>query len=188
MLTLYLARHGQTVENAAGVLQGHLPGQLTDEGRQQAMALREHLRSLLPRIDELMASDLARAHETATVLQSLYGLPITPCALLRERDWGSLTGCIIKKAHFNPLPADVESETAMFDRARRLLRHLLAHYNGMTVLAVGHGLFNRCIQAVLLDTTIRDVPRMENAEVRKLTVDEQHCQDGKLRADVASDA
>lgn len=188
MLTLYLARHGQTVENAAGVLQGHLPGQLTKEGRQQAMALREHLRSLLPRIDVLVASDLARAHETATVLQPLYGLPITPCALLRERDWGSLTGCIIKKAHFNPLPADVESETAMFDRARRLLRHLLTHYNGMTVLAVGHGLFNRCIQAVLLDTTIRDVPRMENAEVRKLTVDEQHCQGGKLRADVASDA
>ena len=32
MITLYLARHGQTVENLSRIFQGHLPGTLTEEG------------------------------------------------------------------------------------------------------------------------------------------------------------
>ena len=39
MITLYLARHGQTVENLSHIFQGHLPGTLTEEGKQQAVAL-----------------------------------------------------------------------------------------------------------------------------------------------------
>ena len=31
MITLYLARHGQTVENLSRIFQGHLPGTLTEE-------------------------------------------------------------------------------------------------------------------------------------------------------------
>ena len=37
MITLYLARHGQTVENLSRIFQGHLPGTLTEEGKKQAI-------------------------------------------------------------------------------------------------------------------------------------------------------
>lgn len=36
MISLYLARHGQTEENIARIFQGHLPGRLTVEGISQA--------------------------------------------------------------------------------------------------------------------------------------------------------
>ena len=39
MITLYLARHGQTVENLSRIFQGHLPGTLTEEGKKQARYL-----------------------------------------------------------------------------------------------------------------------------------------------------
>ena len=32
MITLYLARHGQTEENMTRIFQGHMPGTLTVEG------------------------------------------------------------------------------------------------------------------------------------------------------------
>ena len=37
MITLYLARHGQTKENTMRIFQGHLPGELTDEGIEPSM-------------------------------------------------------------------------------------------------------------------------------------------------------
>ena len=36
MISLYLARHGQTEENIARIFQGHMPGTLTVEGIAQA--------------------------------------------------------------------------------------------------------------------------------------------------------
>ncbi len=41
MITLYLARHGQTEENMTRIFQGHMPGTLTVEGIAQAEALRD---------------------------------------------------------------------------------------------------------------------------------------------------
>ena len=46
MITLYLARHGQTEENMTRIFQGHMPGTLTVEGIAQAEALRDTLRNI----------------------------------------------------------------------------------------------------------------------------------------------
>ena len=46
MITLYLARHGQTEENLSRIFQGHLPGHLTEEGKRQAVALGESLKDI----------------------------------------------------------------------------------------------------------------------------------------------
>lgn len=40
MITLYLARHGQTVENLSRIFQGHLPGTLTEEGKKTGDGIR----------------------------------------------------------------------------------------------------------------------------------------------------
>ena len=36
MVQLYLVRHGETIENAEGVLQGLMPGNLSEQGKEQA--------------------------------------------------------------------------------------------------------------------------------------------------------
>lgn len=171
MVHLYLARHGETEENAARILQGHLPGTLTAQGRAQAEALRDKLRAAGVHFDVLLASDLRRAHDTARIVNEAFGLPLIACTVLRERDWGCLSGRRIPDISFRQLPADVETVAQMHTRALGLLRHIKNHYDGRCVLAVGHGLFNRCIQAVLLGKEIRDIPRMDNAEVRLLELD-----------------
>lgn len=62
MITLYLARHGQTVENLSRIFQGHLPGTLTEEGKKQAMDLGESLRNIA--LDAVVSSDLQRVVDT----------------------------------------------------------------------------------------------------------------------------
>ena len=56
----------------------------------------------------------------------------------------------------------------MFARAMNFITYVKVTYRDKDVLAIGHGLFNRCIQAIYHKKTIRDIPRMVNAEVRIL--------------------
>ena len=170
MTELYLCRHGETEENVAGILQGQSPGHLTAQGCEQAAALREHLVAEGVRFDALLVSDLARTLHTARIVNEHFGLPLTPCPLLRERDWGSLTGRRIEEVRDMEFPKDVETVKAMHERARRFLDFLHRHHDGETVLAIGHGLFNRVIRATLAGVTIRDIPRMTNGEVTVLHV------------------
>ena len=172
MVHLYIIRHGETEENAAGILQGHMPGRLTEKGRGQAVALRRQLVAAGAKPDALVCSDLARAVETARIVNEAYALPLTPTPLLRERDWGELTGArITDVAGTKRFPASVESVEDMERRARRLLTLLLTQYDGQRVLCVGHGLFNRCLLAAAAGCTLHDIPRMANGEVREVDID-----------------
>lgn len=168
MIRLYIARHGETKENAAGILQGHLPGELTERGREQARVLRDHLAATGAHFDAFLVSDLRRTLETAAIVDEALKLPIRQEPLLRERDWGSLTGMAIADLQGRPFPADVETVEAMTRRAYAFLRMIHAEYEGKTVLALGHGLFNRCILGLIAGVPISEVPRMGNAEVRSV--------------------
>lgn len=164
---LYIVRHGETEENAAGILQGHLPGHLNEEGKRQARELRDKLASVS--FDTLLCSDLQRCLDTARILNEPHGLTIEPTALLRERDWGTLTGISYLKAR-QQLNNTVESTDDLFARARKFLLYVTEFHAGQTLLVVSHGLFSRVIQGALLGKTIREIPRMANAEVRILDI------------------
>lgn len=166
MVRLYVARHGETKENVAGILQGHLPGELTERGCEQARMLRDHLAAAGERFDAFFVSDLRRALETAAVVGEALKLPIRREPLLRERDWGSLTGMAIADLQGRTFPADVETVEAMEKRAYAFLRMIYTEYDGGTVLALGHGLFDRCMLGLVAGVPISEVPRMGNAEVR----------------------
>ena len=49
-----------------------------------------------------------------------------------------------------------------------VLKDVAREYPGKTVLAVGHGITNKAIQAVYFKKEMKDIPRMTNAEVRIL--------------------
>ena len=90
MLTIYLIRHGETIENCSGILQGCTPGHLNKKGEEQIKALSDRLEDL--KFDAFVSSDLKRALDSAAIINKKFNLPIDLCPLLRERDWGSLTG------------------------------------------------------------------------------------------------
>ena len=90
--------------------------------------------------------------------------------MLRERDWGSFTGRYIPSLKGETWPDDIESLEALKHRARRFMQYITDNYLGLTVLAVGHGIINKAIQAVYYDKPMNEIPRMENAEVRRLMI------------------
>ena len=92
MRHVLLVRHGQTEENAAGVLQGHLPTSLNDVGRVQARQLAARLRAHAPAIDALVSSDLPRARETAAPIAAGLGLEPLLDPAWRERAFGTFEG------------------------------------------------------------------------------------------------
>ena len=166
--TLLLVRHGETVDNVRHIMQGQTQGQLTRHGREQAATLGDKLARC--HIDAFVASDLRRATDTCRMIAQRHGGTVAVTPLLRERDWGSFTGRYIPGLKDVPWPDDIESEAALKERAARFLEWVRSRYPGQTVLAVGHGIINKAIQSVLHDKPMRDVERMDNAEVRTLTI------------------
>ena len=118
--------------------------------------------------DAIVASDLKRAVDTASILAKPHGLEVVTTPLLRERDWGSFTGRYIPSLKGEVWPNDIESLDDLLTRAGRFLDYIKKMYAGKTVLAVGHGIINKAIQAVYYGKQMREVERMTNCEVRSL--------------------
>lgn len=169
MTTLILVRHGETVDNVNQIMQGQTQGQLTAQGLLQAHRLAESLRS--EPIDVFVSSDLKRSVDTCRVVAEAHGKGVVTTPLLRERDWGSFTGRYIPSLKGETWPDDIESQEVLKHRARRFMQYITDNYPGLTVLAVGHGIINKAIQAVYYDKPMNEIPRMENAEVRRLMID-----------------
>ena len=135
---LYLARHGETVDNANQIMQGQTQGELNENGLRQARELSEQWKDR--EIDVVVASDLKRSVDTAAILAAPHGLEVVTTPLLRERDWGGFTAYVKKT------------------------------YPGKKVLAVGHGIINKAVQAVYYKKSMSEISRMSNAEVRELVL------------------
>lgn len=166
MTTLYLARHGETVDNVNRIMQGQTQGRLTRNGIRQAEELRDSMAQAC--LDAVVASDLRRAVDTAAIIATPHGLPVATTPLLRERDWGSFTGRYIPELKDEPWPDDIETLDQLKARAAAFLDLVRREHAGQTVLAVGHGIINKAIQAVLYGKPMQEIKRMENAEVRTL--------------------
>src|SRR4051794_30579029 len=89
---LVMLRHGQTGYNAGSRMQGQLDTELSDLGRDQAVAAAEVLAKRQPLV--IMSSDLRRALDTAVALGERSGMPVLVDTRLREThlgDWQGMT-------------------------------------------------------------------------------------------------
>lgn len=87
-----MLRHGQTGYNAGNRMQGQLDTELSDLGRDQAVAAAEVLAKRQPLL--IVSSDLRRALDTAVSLGERSGMPVLVDTRLREThlgDWQGLT-------------------------------------------------------------------------------------------------
>lgn len=168
-MRIILVRHGETEENAAGIIQGHLPGKLSALGRRQVEKLGRRLAR--ERIDAAYSSDLARARETSAAIARHHpGLRVTWTEELRERFLGHYQG--MKRGDVDWLDfdaaADVETHAQMVERARRLLARLHDAHRHETVLLSGHGGINYAILAAVTGRSFAETKAalpMDNAGI-----------------------
>lgn len=168
MVTLYLVRHGETVDNAAQILQGQTPGELNEVGVAQAEEVARKMAN--NQIDVFVASDLRRSIQTCEIIAQPHHKEVVTSPLLRERDWGDFTGKFIPSLPKDPKdwPGNVETLEHMKSRAQNFITWLKVAYPGKTVLAVGHGIINKALQSVYFKRPMNEIAKMGNAEVRVL--------------------
>ena len=190
MTKLYLVRHGETMDNAAQIMQGQTPGRLNAVGIQQAEEVARKMAN--DHIDVFVSSDLYRSMQTCAIIARphleagmhlkgsgdsaaflteddiLQKIETTP--LIRERDWGDFTGKFIPSLPKYPKdwPDNVETLERMKSRAQNFLTWLKVAYPDKTILAVGHGIINKAIQSGYYKRPMNQIEKMANAEVRVL--------------------
>lgn len=166
MTTLYLVRHGETVDNARQIMQGQTQGELNENGLQQAQRVSREWQNR--HLDVVIASDLKRSIDTARIIAAPHHLDVVTTPLLRERDWGSFTGRYIPELKGEKWPEDIETLENLLSRAGEFIAYVRETFPGKKVLAVGHGIINKAIQAVYYRKSMNEIERMLNAEVRTL--------------------
>jgi 2,3-bisphosphoglycerate-dependent phosphoglycerate mutase len=151
LTTFLLLRHGETVWNRDGRLQGWQDSPLSEAGRAQADALAVRLAS--EHVDAIVASDLGRTRETAAPLAARLGLPLRLDAGLRERCYGEFEGMTwaeIERARpteYHRLAArdpeyvvpGGESGVQFRNRVVAAFEHLAQRYLDASVAVVTHG-------------------------------------------------
>jgi broad specificity phosphatase PhoE len=156
MQRLILVRHGETVWNAEGRLQGQTDIPLNEAGRRQAHQLAARLAG--ETIDAAVSSDLQRAMETARIVAGPHRLIVRADARLRQSHrgkWEGLTYAEIERLYpdssHDDTPPEGETETAVVARVRSWLDDARRDHAGRTVLAVSHGQILRILIALALE-------------------------------------
>jgi broad specificity phosphatase PhoE len=137
---LVLVRHGQTDENARGLLLGRQDPSLSAVGRGQAAALAR----VVPRDSVVVSSPLRRARETA----ESFGRPVVVDERWVELDYGTLDGCRPDelgddlwrrwRADATFVPAGGESLTSLGARVREACDALASEAAQRDVVVVTH--------------------------------------------------
>jgi broad specificity phosphatase PhoE len=146
---LLLIRHGETVGNAARIVQ-RPDSPLSPRGAVQAERLARRLAG--EGIVRIVSSDLARAAATAEHLHRATNAPVAFEPLLQERNFGDLRGTPYAELRLDPFAPDYappNGETwpvfhARVDRAWARVQALAAATRG-TLAVVTHGLVCRSL-------------------------------------------
>ena len=186
-IRLYLARHGRTPWNEVGRFQGCTDVPLDDVGRSQAAQLAQSLRG---RVEVVVASDLARASESARIVCEVLGVPLLGLDPdLRERGYGVFEGltraeCMAQHPEIwaarehdrNFEPPGGEPRASVVARMQRGLeraveqlatrpRSPLFAERQRSALVVGHGSSLRMFLEVLSQGPVESIGNMQYREV-----------------------
>lgn len=157
---VYLLRHGRSLGNANGFLQGQQDSPLTDEGRHQARMLAKRWQVEKIHFDLILTSPLSRARDTAEIIAASLGAPVEIDDLLMERDAGSLSGAPVNRQEelendhpfttpYQSFSGDGEGDWQLFLRAGQVLHKLLQRKSGSYLLVSHGGLLNQLTHAIL---------------------------------------
>lgn len=158
-MKLIIVRHGETLENKIGQLQGQLlQGELSGDGIIQANKLSNKLKK--EKIDIIYSSPLKRALDTARIVGKLHpNIPIKTDKRIIERALGNFEGMCLKK--FKSLNLDIDDEKLMdkenvekigemTNRVKEFVKELKEKKREKTILICGHFWINTILSSYLL--------------------------------------
>lgn len=183
---IYLARHGQDEDNAAGILNGHRNQPLTKLGEEQAQSVAAKIQSQPLQFDKIYASPLKRAFKTAEILAN--GQLVEVMDLLIERDFGVMAGTptkeIKERCQGNILqtetisyflsPEGAETFPDLLERGNNVVADIQSKHKEGSVLLVTHGDFGKMLYAAYYKLDWMDVLKQfhfGNSEVLLLAED-----------------
>ncbi|WP_420367786.1 histidine phosphatase family protein [Curtobacterium sp. L1-20] len=174
---LYLVRHGETDWNAQRRIQGSTDIPLNATGRRQAAETAVLLGRR--RFDAVVASPLARAFETGSIIADHLGLP-TPAteAGLAERSYGEAEGLtndeVLERYPHDDVPGR-ESRSALLARVTETLGEIAVRFDAGAVVVATHGAVIRSVVNAAAPGTVdrHDTP-IRNGSVHSFRWDPEH--------------
>lgn len=162
MATYYIVRHGETLANRGGILQGHLDVSLSELGKHQADLAGKALSKY--RMDAIYSSDLDRTKETAKSIAKYQTCQLILDPRLREIHCGDMEGKTMRESRqlypefflafekdaLNAIrPGGGESIQNLYDRVSQAFKDIVnAHRDpSSNVVIVSHGGAIRCLLA-----------------------------------------
>ncbi|WP_380807867.1 GNAT family N-acetyltransferase [Sphaerisporangium aureirubrum] len=160
-VTIVYETHSITTDNEAGIATGHLPGELSALGREQAAELGARRRG--DGLAAVFTSDLRRSVQTAEIAFADCDIPLRQDARLRECDYGDLNGMPVgrlagqRAAHIStPWPGG-QSYHDVVDRTAEFLRELARDWDGARVLLIAHTANRWALDHLLKGVPLEDV-------------------------------
>jgi len=153
-------RHGQSVANHDGIIQGHLDYPLSDQGRQQAEERGEAWAMERRTFDLIISSPLQRASQTAAILAARLSLPIEVDPAWRERQLGNAQGTSVQAflaaartrpvtPPFSPVHGDGEGTWELYVRAAAAVQGIVRRPPGRYLVVSHGGILNAALRAIL---------------------------------------
>lgn len=184
LITLYLVRHGTTLSNEKGILQGRGNSPLTKKGIEVAKKLNQDLSKV--DFDLAFASNLHRAKKTAQIILKGRNLMLKTARLLAEKSFGEYEG-LPAQVYMNQVykiyekltddqkfkykhSKESESNEEVYLRFEKFVKKISSLHPGKTILAVTHGALLRIVLVKLGFAKLKELPvgSIENGAVIKL--------------------
>ena len=173
MTHIYIARHGETIWNVEGRIQGRSDPDLSPKGYAQSLGLLDQLKGRS--LSAIYTSTLKRSFLTAEPVANHFGLPIQRQPELDEIAFGLLEGQLLfefdetlknewerfRDQRFTYHIPGGENYTDVANRIRPFMERTLQNHEGQEVLIVGHRVVNRLLIGMLLEYPLEWVLNIE---------------------------
>ncbi len=157
---LVFLRHGESVGNVEGFIQGQSDFPLTERGVVQVRKLIQRWQVDKTCFDAIISSPLQRARQTAMMIGDAFNVPVEYDNEWQERDAGKLTGMKFSDAVESPLFLDFytpfhsmgetgEGNWELFLRAGKALAKILKRPPGRYLVVSHGGILNQAVRALV---------------------------------------
>jgi len=170
MTKLYLTRHGETLWNTEGRMQGWNDSPLTELGIKQAEWLKERIKDL--KIDAIYSSPSGRAYNTAEIIKGNRELQVIKHDAFREIKLGEWEGldqeeikALDKEQHYNFWNAphlfkpssNAETFEQLRDRVTPVIMDIVDKHKGENVLIVTHTMTLKAFMTAIENKPVENI-------------------------------
>jgi len=159
-LLITLLRHGESVGNLSGVLQGQSDYLLTPAGMEQARVLASNWKSESTIFDLIISSPLRRASQTAEIIAASLEIPLEFDPLWKERNFGHFQDMQLDEINkldpsvdffhpYAPIGKTGESQLDLYNRASLALQDIIRRPDGSYLVVSHGGILNKALFVIM---------------------------------------